>query len=145
VCGSLVGHGRPTVLMLPRKRRHQATRPIQSASLMCRSGRRTAPDLLRVSDDDCVTELRVRPVDPRDTEWEVRHPRFRVYFWSRRSLGQGWMSREFELSGGDVVAALAWAAEHAVGQETYAVHCVVEGAADGTGLVRLAGEDPTRT
>jgi hypothetical protein len=85
----------------------------------------------------------VRPVDPRDTNWEVWDPRFRVYFW--RSLGQGWMSREFELSGVDVVAALAWAAEHAEGQESYTVHCVVEGAADGAGLVRLAGEDPTRT
>jgi hypothetical protein len=89
-----------------------------------------------------VTELRVRPVDPRDTRWELWKPLYRVYF--RRPRGTGWMSREFEVSGGDVVAALAWAAEHAENQETYTVHCVVEGA-DGPGLVRLAGDDPTRT
>ena len=89
-----------------------------------------------------VTELRVWPVDPRDTSWEAWNPRFRVYFW--RSLGRGWASREFELSAADVVAVLAWAAEYAENDETYTVHCVVEGA-DGTGLVRLAGSDPTRT
>ena len=74
-----------------------------------------------------VTEVRARPVDPRDTRWEVWNPRFRVHFWG--SFGQIWASREFE---------------HADGGETYTVHCVVEGA-DGTGLVRLAGTDPTRT
>jgi hypothetical protein len=89
-----------------------------------------------------VTELRARPVDPRDTRWEVWNPAFRVYFW--RSLGGGWMSREFEISGGDVVAVLAWAADHAEDDETYTLHCIVEGP-DGAGLVRLTGEDPTRT
>jgi hypothetical protein len=89
-----------------------------------------------------VREIRWWPVDPRDTGWEVRDPRFRVYFW--RPLGDAWMSREFELSGGDVVAVLAWAAEIADDDETYTLHCVVE-TADGTGLVRLAGTDPTRT
>jgi hypothetical protein len=89
-----------------------------------------------------VTELRVRPVDPRDTSWELWDPRFRVYFW--RPLDQGWMSREFDLSGGDVVAALAWAAEHTESQESYTVHCVAS-TSDGTGLVRLTGDDPTRT
>ena len=89
-----------------------------------------------------VSDLQAQPVDPRDASWELWDPRFRVYFW--RSLGQGWRSREFELSGGDVVAALAWAAEHAQDLESYTVHCIVE-SADGTGLVRLTGDDPTRT
>jgi hypothetical protein len=89
-----------------------------------------------------VTELRARVVDPRDTSWELWDPRFRVHFW--RPLDQGWMAREFELSGGDVVAALAWAAEHTEGDESYTVHCVVA-TSDGTGLVRLTGEAPTRT
>jgi hypothetical protein len=89
-----------------------------------------------------VTDVRAWPVDPRDTRWEVWNPRFRVCSW--RSLGQSWASREFELSAQDVVAVLAWAAEHAEGGETYTIHCVV-GGADGTGLVRLAGTDPTRT
>jgi hypothetical protein len=89
-----------------------------------------------------VTELQARPIDRRDTRWEVWNPAFRVYFW--RPLDGGWMSREFEISGGDVVAVLAWAADHAEDGETYTLHCVVE-ARDGTGLVRLTGEDPTRT
>jgi hypothetical protein len=61
-----------------------------------------------------------------------------------RSLGESWASREFELSAADVVAVLAWAAAHAEDDETYTVHRVVE-SADGAGLVRLAGTDPTRT
>jgi hypothetical protein len=89
-----------------------------------------------------VSELQVRPVDPRDTSWELWDPRFRVHFW--QSLGQGWRSREFELTGGDVVAVLAWASEHAHELESFTVHCIVE-SADGTGLVHLAGDDPTRT
>jgi hypothetical protein len=89
-----------------------------------------------------VTELRAWPVDPRDPSWEVWRPRYRVYFW--RSLEQIWASREFELSAAGVVEVLAWAADHAEDDETYTVHCVVEGA-DGTGLIRLAGTDPTRT
>jgi hypothetical protein len=89
-----------------------------------------------------VSEIRGRPVDPRDTSWEVWHPRFRVYFW--RPLEESWASREFELSGGDVVAARAWGADNRGKDETYTLHCVVEGEA-GTGLVRLAGTDPTRT
>jgi hypothetical protein len=89
-----------------------------------------------------VTELRAWPMDPRDTSWEVWHPRYRVYFW--RSLGQMWASREFELSAADVVEVLAWVADQAEDGETYTVHCVVE-SASGTGLVRLAGADPTRT
>jgi hypothetical protein len=89
-----------------------------------------------------VTDLRAWPVDPRDTSWEVWHPRYRVYFW--RLLEQNRASREFEFSAADVVAVLAWAADHAEDDETYTVHCLVE-AVDGTGLIRLAGTDPTRT
>jgi hypothetical protein len=81
-------------------------------------------------------------VDPRDTRWEVWDPRYRVYFW--RALEQSWASREFELSAADVVDVLAWAADHADAGKKYTVHCVVE-AADGPGLVRLAGTDPTRS
>lgn len=84
---------------------------------------------------------RARLVDPRDTIWEAWHPRYRVDFW--RSLGQSWESRGFDLTDADVVAVLAWAAEHAEDDETYTVHCVVD-RPEGSGLVRLAGEDPTR-
>jgi hypothetical protein len=88
-----------------------------------------------------VTELRAWPVDPRDTRREVWNPAFRVCFW--RSLDGGWMSREFEITGADVVAVLVWAADHPEDGKSYTFHCVVE-APDGTGLIRLTGEYPTR-
>jgi hypothetical protein len=101
------------------------------------------PDLpFRVSDDDRHGRDSGAARGPTRHEMGGLEPAFRVYFW--RPLRQNWASREFELSAADVVAVLAWAAEHAEDDETYTVHCVVEGA-DGTGLVRLAGTDPTRT
>jgi hypothetical protein len=121
-------HNRPNQLAAQRPRRPIGDAPI-SADLA--SAMMTA-----------VTELRAWRVDPRDTSWEVWHPRYRVYFW--RSLEQSWASREFELSAADAVEVLAWAADHAEDDETFTVHCVVE-RAEGTGLVRLAGTDPTRT
>ena len=89
-----------------------------------------------------MTEIQVWPVDPRDQRWEVWSPRFRVSFW--RLTVDGWASREFELAATDVVAVLEWVKEHAEPRETSAVYCVVDGS-DGRGLVRLAGNDPTRT
>ncbi|SRR5713226_4803827 len=89
-----------------------------------------------------MPELRVESVDPRDQGWELWEPTYRVYFW-RRFDGGGWASRELQISGGDVVSTLASASEHSSEAETYQVFCVVP-AADGIGLVRLTGDDPTR-
>ena len=74
-----------------------------------------------------------RPIDPRDETWEVRAPRYRVYFFD------GTASDEFELDAHDVVEALAWAEDHR-GRRTYALYACAP--INGMGLVLLAGADP---
>ena len=55
-CGSLGGHGRPTVLMLPRKRRHQSTRyPVVSPGCADRRPR-TRQNCRSVRQDCCMSE-----------------------------------------------------------------------------------------
>ncbi|MGV8968613.1 MAG: hypothetical protein ACOH2F_20325 [Cellulomonas sp.] len=72
-------------------------------------------------------------IDPRDETWEIRAPRYRVYFFD------GTASDEFELGARNVVEALAWVKEHS-GRRTYALYACVP--IDGMGLVLLAGADP---
>lgn len=83
-----------------------------------------------------------RPVDPRGQRWEVWHPTYRVYFWKSISP-TGWQSREFEVSDGDIVEVLDWAEGAADEGERLTVFAVV-GDGDRLGVIRLAGEDPTR-
>lgn len=87
-----------------------------------------------------MSELHFRSVDPRDQEWELRASAYRVTFW--RSAGGGWMSREYQVSGGDVAAVLRWVDEHAENGETFVLDAVVD-RSDGLGVVRLMGDDPT--
>jgi hypothetical protein len=68
---------------------------------------------------------------------------YRVHFW-RPVSHTGWRSREFEISGGDIVAVLDWADRHADDGETFTVFAVVDEADRGLGLVHLTGGDPTR-
>jgi hypothetical protein len=89
-----------------------------------------------------MSKLISRPIDPRDQRWEIWRPTYRVYFW-RLVSPTGWGSREFEVSGGDIVAILNWAERHADRGETFTVFVVV-GEGERLGLVRLAGGDPTR-
>jgi hypothetical protein len=91
-------------------------------------------------DDVAELELNARPVDPRDTSWEVRNPAYRVCFWRR--FGGGWASREFEVSGADAAVVFDWAERNAGDDETYSIFVLV-GDGDARGLVRLAGLDPT--
>jgi hypothetical protein len=91
----------------------------------------------------------VRPVDPRDTLWEIDSPSYRIYFWERQPPPPGapelvgYHSAEFEASGvEDVGEVLAWAKETATAGATYTVYAVVEFAGE-RGLVRLRGADPT--
>jgi hypothetical protein len=85
--------------------------------------------------------MEARPVDPRDTEWEVSCPTYRVYFWRRQPRG-GYASEEFELRGAaDVRDVLRWAKKRAGGR-LVTIYAVRDGA-DGRGLIRLAGVDPT--
>lgn len=79
--------------------------------------------------------MQVTSVDPRDANWEVETPRYRVYFWTSDAA-----SSEYELTGGDVQDVLEWAERHR-GRRTYTLYACVD--ENGMGLVRLAGVDPT--
>jgi hypothetical protein len=88
-----------------------------------------------------LRHLDARPVDPRDTRWEVSSPTYCVYFWRR--VGGGYHSEEFQLSGAsDVREVLGWAEERAEGR-TFTAYALVENALGEPGLVQLAGVDPT--
>jgi hypothetical protein len=92
----------------------------------------------------------VRPVDPRDTRWEIDSPSYRVYFWTRPPAPPDvpedlviYHSTEFELSGAaDVSEVRAWAEANAPPGSTHTVNVVLERDQE-RGVVRLAGVDPT--
>ena len=103
--------------------------------------------------------LQARPVDPTDVSWEVSEPTFRVYLWRRprppdmpvdlRPPGVlqsqvGWHCSEWELTGGDVEAALRWTDEHVAGWDAADVWVLVPPGPDGRamGLIRLRGHNP---
>jgi hypothetical protein len=81
-----------------------------------------------------MSPVKVRPVDPRDQEWGLERPDYRVYFYDSRGK-----SSEYEVSEADVIEILEWA-DAQKGDRTYVLYVVVPG--DGPGLVRLVGEDP---
>jgi hypothetical protein len=89
-----------------------------------------------------MTTLHARPVDPRDSTWEVWNPSYRVCFWSRQ--GEGWRSRAFDIADADVDGVLGWIAENDANSDTFTLSAVVDREGD-RGLVRLAGTDPTRS
>lgn len=87
----------------------------------------------------------VHAVDPRDTEWEIDDPTYRVYFWEPSS-GQpdaAWSSSEWEVSEADVHEVIAWAQAEAAGRRV--TMWVKAARDDGPGLIRLAGWEPTRS
>jgi hypothetical protein len=87
-----------------------------------------------------MADLDARPIDPRDPQWEVWNPLYRVYFWRR--VGESYSSREFEIAAEEVGDALRWADEQRNAEETFTLFAVVDHG--DPGLVRLAGTDPTR-
>jgi hypothetical protein len=74
-----------------------------------------------------------QPVSPQDTEWEIDHPAYRVYFHDAHHT-----SYEYRLTGADVDEVLAWAEANAAGR-TYVAYVEVSAS---KGLVRLLGQDP---
>jgi hypothetical protein len=92
--------------------------------------------------------VEVRPVDPRDTSWEIASPTFRVTFWERQPVPPdshhppGYRSTEFEINGADVSEVLAWAEAEAPSGSTHTIYALVQHGGE-RGLVRLAGLDPT--
>jgi hypothetical protein len=73
-------------------------------------------------------------IDPRDAEWEIPHPRYRVYFHDSKGA-----SDECEVEGADVLEVLA-CAEEMRGDRTFVLYACIP--RDGVGLVRLHGRDP---
>jgi hypothetical protein len=90
-----------------------------------------------------MNEFLARPIDPRDVGWEVWDPAYRVRFWAPLASG-GWTVRDFEVAAPDVSAALSWAEQHRERGEVTQVFAVVP-QRDDLGVVRLVGDDPTRT
>jgi len=88
-----------------------------------------------------MPELNARPVDPRDTRWEVWSPAYRIFLWSRSN--EAWASREFEIGAADVDDVLDWIREQS-DAEMFTLYATVD-RGDDLGLVRLAGTDPTRS
>jgi hypothetical protein len=81
--------------------------------------------------------VEITSVDPRDQNWEIDKPYYRVCFWDAAAT-----SYEYQVSQADDVAeVMAWA-EGERGTRTFTLYACVQH--DGLGLVRLAGVDPTR-
>ena len=97
-----------------------------------------------------VVHMFVEGVDPRDTQWEVDRPVYRVYFWHRppapagiEQEDMGWHCDENRLSDvADVVEVLDWARKEARSDQTFVVY-VEQRDARRSGLVRLFGTDPS--
>lgn len=92
----------------------------------------------------------VEGVDPRDIEWEVDEPVYRVYLWHQPPAPPGvaqehvmWHCSEHRMTEVvDIEEVLDWARSTARPDQTYTVY--VEHRDSGRpGLVRLLGEDPT--
>lgn len=91
----------------------------------------------------------IEGVDPRDTEWEVDRPVYRVYFWHQPPAPPGvahehvmWHCDEYRLSEAtDFEDVLGWARSKARPDQTFVVY-VEQRDAERSGLVRLFGVDP---
>lgn len=75
--------------------------------------------------------MQARMVDPRSMTWELDDPTFMVAFFRHGPAYAdvspdliGYESEEWELTGGDVREALAWATENAGPDRTWILHVV---------------------
>jgi hypothetical protein len=92
----------------------------------------------------------VESTDPRDTEWEVEEPVYRVYFWHQPLAPNGvprehamFHSDEYRLSEAvDVGEVLDWARTTARPDQTFTLY-VEHRHGDSPGLIHLLGVDPT--
>jgi hypothetical protein len=92
----------------------------------------------------------VQGIDPRDTEWEVEGPAYRVYFWRQPLAPEGvpqelvmFHSYEYRLTeASDVGEVLDWARATAEPDQTFTLY-VEHRHGDSLGLIHLMGVDPT--
>jgi hypothetical protein len=93
--------------------------------------------------------MHVRPIDPRDTVWEIDSHSYRFYFWEPQPPPQpnlpvhpvSYHSSEFEVTDVDVAEVIAWAEATASPGSTYTLYAVIDQGNE-RGLIRLAGVDP---
>lgn len=92
--------------------------------------------------DGKTAVMEIRPVDPRDTQWEVDAQAYRAHFWDT----QTWACEETRVTGvADVAEVLDWAAGYAGVREIVVYLELTSGlgvSARRPGLVRLSGRDP---
>ena len=116
------------------------------------SSDRLHPELPRSARSLAVrrVSVKVEPVDPRDTQWEVDHPVYRVYFWNQQPAPPG-ISQEhmaFEshsyrvLGARDVHEVTEWATKTARANQTFCLY-IEQLHGDSPGLIHLFGDDPT--
>ncbi|WP_432537331.1 hypothetical protein [Kineococcus arenarius] len=84
----------------------------------------------------------VAGVDPRDINWEIELPVYRVYFWGLPGPDAAAVCDERRITGvGDVEEVLRWAHRQAEGR-VFVVY-VEASDRDERGLLRLYGKDPS--
>jgi hypothetical protein len=91
--------------------------------------------------------MRCHPIDPRSIRWEDDRPAYQVHFWFLRDDEEGqpspWSSDEWMIEDAeDVSQVLQWVQENA--QDRRFVLYAHTTCADGPGLIRLQGKDPSR-
>lgn len=89
--------------------------------------------------------MEIEGVDPRDIEWELDCPVYRVYFWSQPAGGAApamYHAEEHRITGArDVHDVIAWATDKSRPDQVFTLY--VEHTAHGSrGLIRLGGEGP---
>lgn len=93
----------------------------------------------------------IEGVDPRDIEWEVDQPVYRVYFWHQPPAPpgvaqehMGYHCHEHRLTGADDVhEVLRWATDTAQPEQSFTLYVEHDSLERGRGLIHLAGIDPT--
>jgi hypothetical protein len=95
--------------------------------------------------------MRIEPVDERDSRWEDRSPRFRVYVFeesgARRepdgTLSQGYATSTWDVTGADLIDTIRWAQDRAGDRGLFSIALVADGYDMYTerGLVWLVGMD----
>jgi hypothetical protein len=95
-----------------------------------------------------MSEVRIVPVDERDSGWEDHRPRFRVYLHGSGETSTGGWTATYDVTGADVLQVVDWAQAQAGDSRTYAVALVYDDKAEeesnpghGRGLVWLVGMD----
>lgn len=93
----------------------------------------------------------IEGVDPRDIEWEVEQPVYRVYFWHQPPAPpgvsqehMGYHCDEHRLTGArDVHEVLRWANDTARPEQSFTLYVEHDNLDHERGLIHLAGIDPT--